>query len=47
MAAKSFTRKEWEKIRQTLDRDPAGYGLPERVYGSVVLASFNIRSLAR
>jgi endonuclease/exonuclease/phosphatase family metal-dependent hydrolase len=45
MAAKTFTPEEWKKIRQTLDADPARYGLPDRVYGSVSLASFNIRKL--
>jgi endonuclease/exonuclease/phosphatase family metal-dependent hydrolase len=45
MASKSFSRSDWEKIRKTLDADPNRFGLPERVYGSVVLASFNIRKL--
>lgn len=45
MAAKQFTSAEWEDIRTTLDADPSVYGLPERVYGSVLLGSFNIRKL--
>ncbi|MFQ5882783.1 MAG: endonuclease/exonuclease/phosphatase [Candidatus Methylomirabilales bacterium] len=45
MAGQGFTRSEWNKIRETLESDPARYGLPDRVYGSVVLASFNIRKL--
>ena len=45
MAAKAFTQREWKKIRETLEADPDRYGLPDRVYGSVLLASFNIRKL--
>ena len=41
----SFTAAEWQKIRDTLNADPQRYGLPRRVYGSVVLASANIRKL--
>ncbi len=40
-----FTAAEWQKIRDTLNADPQRYGLPKRVYGSVVLASANIRKL--
>ena len=40
-----FTADEWQKIRDTLNTDPQRYGLPRRVYGSVVLASANIRKL--
>ncbi|MCZ6790044.1 MAG: endonuclease/exonuclease/phosphatase [Chloroflexi bacterium] len=43
--ATQFNSAEWRKIRETLDRDRARYGLPEREYGSVLLASFNIRKL--
>jgi hypothetical protein len=43
MTAKTFSKSEWKKIRKRLDADPAKYGLPDRVYGSVLLASFNIR----
>ena len=45
MAAKIFTYKEWKKIWERLEADPARYGLPDRVYGSVMLTSFNIRKL--
>ena len=45
MAAKPFTRAEWGKIRGRLADKPDRYGLPARVYGSVLLASFNIRKL--
>ncbi|MFQ5684301.1 MAG: endonuclease/exonuclease/phosphatase [Candidatus Binatia bacterium] len=45
MAGQGFTRSEWKKIWEKLESDPARYGLPDRVYGSVVLASFNIRKL--
>jgi hypothetical protein len=40
-----FTADEWNRINSYLDEDPQRYGIPERVYGSVVLASFNIRKL--
>lgn len=40
-----FTAAEWQKIRERLNSDPQRYGLPARVYGSVVLASANIRKL--
>lgn len=43
--SKSYGPKDWEKIRAKMEVDPSRYGLPERVYGSVVLASFNIRKL--
>lgn len=42
---KRFTAEEWQKIRNTLNADPQRYGLPRRIYGSVVLASANIRKL--
>ena len=40
-----FSLSEWSKIRATLAAEPARFGLPERVYGSVLLGSFNIRKL--
>ena len=40
-----FTAAEWKKIREKLNANPERYGLPARVYGSVVLASANIRKL--
>jgi len=45
MAAKQFTAAEWKKINATLKEDPVKFGLPSRIYGSVVLGSFNIRKL--
>ncbi len=44
-SSRAFTVNEWQKIRNTLDQNPGSYGLPERRYGSVVFASFNIRKL--
>ena len=43
--ATQFTSAEWKTIIETLDADPAKYGLPQREYGSVLLGSFNIRKL--
>lgn len=40
-----FTTDEWRRIRARLEAEPAGFGLPERVYGSALLGSFNIRKL--
>jgi len=45
MAAKQFTSTEWKIIRATLAKNPKKYGLPERIYGSAVIGSFNIRKL--
>ena len=45
IAAKTFTKSEWIKIRKKLDVNPAKHGLLDQVYGSVLLASFNIRKL--
>lgn len=42
-----LTVPEWEKINDTLIAKPFSYGLPKRVYGSAVLASFNIRKLGK
>ncbi len=42
-----FSDAEWGKIRNELKRDPLKYGLPERHYGSVLIASFNIRKLGK
>ena len=47
MAVREFTEREWKQIRRTLSKDPVGFGLPEHVYGSLVLASFNIRKLGK
>lgn len=40
-----FTNNEWDKIDRKLQNDPARYGFPERIYGSALLGSFNIRKL--
>lgn len=40
-----LTEAEWETINAQLEANPGKYGLPEREYGSIVLASFNIRKL--
>ena len=40
-----FTVQEWESILKEIKQNPQKYGLPTRKYGSVVLASFNIRKL--
>lgn len=45
MAAKQFTSAEWKKINATLAKDPQKFGFPERIYGSAVIGSFNIRKL--
>lgn len=45
--SKPFTVPEWRKINETLDADPDRYGLPQRDYGSVLLGSFNIRTLGQ
>ncbi|MCH7801609.1 MAG: hypothetical protein IIC24_08745 [Chloroflexi bacterium] len=43
--ATQFTSQEWNTIMDTLNADRARFGLPEREYGSVLMASFNIRTL--
>ncbi len=45
--AEMFTVAEWEAIRKELNGDPVKYGLPTRQYGSVLIASFNIRKLGK
>ena len=47
MPAKEFTTSEWSKIRQELNRAPLAYGLPMRSYGSLLVASFNIRKFGQ
>lgn len=42
-----FTKAEWTRIRRELERSPVQYGLPQPVFGSVVIGSFNIRKLGR
>ena len=36
---------EWGRIMSQLEQSPALYGFPKRVYGSVLVGSFNIRKL--
>jgi len=43
--ATQFTKAEWKTINEELTDNGENYGLPNRVYGSVLMASFNIRKL--
>ena len=43
--AQQFTKSEWKAILNELDANPGNYGFPERIYGSVIIGSFNIRKL--
>lgn len=43
--ATEFTEYEWKEIMKTIRENPLNYGLPQRQYGSFILASFNIRKL--
>lgn len=47
--AKSFSSIEWETINQFLDADQrsALYGMPQRVDGSLIFASWNIRKFGK
>ncbi|MEM9091347.1 MAG: endonuclease/exonuclease/phosphatase family protein [Cyanobacteria bacterium P01_F01_bin.53] len=45
--AKEFTKAEWKTIHKTLAANPEQYGFPQRIYGSALLASFNIRKLGK
>ena len=40
-----FTNAEWDRIERALAAEPDRYGFPERVYGSVLIGSFNVRKL--
>lgn len=40
-----FTVPEWKRIEEELTANPEQYGFPNRVYGSVLLGSFNVRKL--
>lgn len=40
-----FTIAEWDRIERALEADPRRFGFPERVYGSALIGSFNIRKL--
>lgn len=42
-----FTAAEWDRINAVFAADPAKYGFPKRIYGSALLASFNIRKLGK
>lgn len=45
--ANMFSRAEWKAVRKVLNADPVSFGLPTRQYGSVLIASFNIRKLGK
>jgi hypothetical protein len=45
VAKKTFSKRDWERIRAEFDSNAGEYGLPEPVYGSALGASFNIRKL--
>ena len=40
-----FTVAEWKRIDEELTANPGKYGFPDRVYGSVLMGSFNVRKL--
>ena len=40
-----FTIAEWDRIERALMAEPRRFGFPERVYGSALIGSFNIRKL--
>ena len=42
---RQFTKAEWKRINRGLDADPERYGFPIRIYGSVLIGSFNVRKL--
>ena len=44
---RELTKAEWGKINGLFEAHAGNYGLPKRSYGSVVLASFNIRKLGQ
>ncbi len=43
--AKKFTDQEWKIINEVLNKDPNKFGFPKRIYGTVLVGSFNIRKL--
>ncbi len=45
MADSPFTDAQWTIVRELMRAQPSRYGLPERVYGSALIGSFNIRKL--
>ena len=40
-----FTIAEWNQIERKLEEEPQRFGFPERIYGSTLIGSFNIRKL--
>ena len=45
--ATQFNKDEWTAIRNLLTKEPDKFGFPKRVYGTVVIGSFNIRKLGK
>lgn len=45
MAESPFSDAQWTRMRELTRTHPGRYGLPERVYGSALIGSFNIRKL--
>ncbi len=45
MTTSQFFSTEWDAIMTQLGQFPDRYGFPKRVYGSVLIGSFNIRKL--
>jgi len=43
--ANRFGAGDWRRINEALSGDPVRYGFPERIDGSVLIGSFNIRKL--
>lgn len=42
---KKLTIAEWNEIERKLEEEPRRFGIPERIYGSTLIGSFNIRKL--
>ena len=45
MASGQFSNDEWDAIMDRLEQTPDRYGFIKRIYGSVLIGSFNIRKL--
>lgn len=45
MSTRQFSTAEWDAVMTGLEQSPISYGFPKRVYGSVLIGSFNIRKL--
>lgn len=45
--AKQFDSSQWKKINSALTEDPDFFGFPQRIYGSALIGSFNIRKLGK